>query len=155
MSTRNTCPRQYLTLVFSYKTYANRYKDWHLPVDRCEREQAVRELFALVSDSSNYQATTSSISTRGRGYPFDPSNHILVPHYHPYHKSRNDHHIAYRKTSCFRRTNNAMFETRIKCRLQRQQVVQHGHLEVHNRTILIKMIPSLTPASPYQHSTRH
>ncbi|CAG8960547.1 hypothetical protein HYFRA_00008267 [Hymenoscyphus fraxineus] len=63
-------------LDYCYKTYANRYKDWHLPVDRCEREQAVRELFALVSDSSNYQTATSSLSTSASRLPIRP----LQPH---------------------------------------------------------------------------
>ena len=35
----------------SYKTYNNRFKDWSFPADRYEREQLVRELYALVADS--------------------------------------------------------------------------------------------------------
>ncbi|RDL31118.1 Uncharacterized protein BP5553_09907 [Venustampulla echinocandica] len=48
-------------LDYCYKTYANRYKDWHLPVDRCEREQVVRDLFAMVSDPANIQSPISSM----------------------------------------------------------------------------------------------
>ncbi|KAF4626646.1 hypothetical protein G7Y89_g11509 [Cudoniella acicularis] len=65
-------------LDYCYKTYANRYKDWHLPVDRCEREQVVRELFTLVSDSSNLQSATSMTSTSSR-LPIRP----LQPHPSP------------------------------------------------------------------------
>ncbi|EPE33981.1 hypothetical protein GLAREA_06994 [Glarea lozoyensis ATCC 20868] len=65
-------------LDYCYKTYANRYKDWHLPVDRCEREQTVRELFALVSDSTNYQSSSSS-SVNSSRLPIRP----LQPHPSP------------------------------------------------------------------------
>ncbi|TVY31479.1 hypothetical protein LSUB1_G008903 [Lachnellula subtilissima] len=55
-------------LDYSYKTYANRYKDWHLPVSQYEREQTVRELFGLVSNSSNIQevAATKTPGTPAR-----------------------------------------------------------------------------------------
>ncbi|KAI1002938.1 hypothetical protein K3495_g5268 [Podosphaera aphanis] len=36
-------------LEWSYKTYANRYRDWLLPVDRIGRELAVIHLYALVT----------------------------------------------------------------------------------------------------------
>ncbi|KAH8669490.1 hypothetical protein BGZ60DRAFT_36270 [Tricladium varicosporioides] len=65
-------------LDYCYKTYANRYKDWHLPVDRCEREQVVRELFTLVSSSSNLQ-TAASITSSSSRLPIRP----LQPHPSP------------------------------------------------------------------------
>lgn len=38
----------YLT-AYRYKTYSNRYKDWLFPVDRNEREAAVRRLYACIA----------------------------------------------------------------------------------------------------------
>lgn len=37
-----------------YKTYQNRYRDWLFPLDRTEREQVVREIFAWTSTQEDY-----------------------------------------------------------------------------------------------------
>ncbi|POS87372.1 hypothetical protein EPUL_002673 [Erysiphe pulchra] len=52
---------------WSYKTYSNRYKDWLFPVDRNERETAVRRLYACImseNDSWNvgYNRAASELS---------------------------------------------------------------------------------------------
>ncbi|RKF81621.1 hypothetical protein GcM3_033010 [Golovinomyces cichoracearum] len=42
-------------LEWSYKTYANRYRDWLFPVDRVEREIAIIGLYNLVAEMKNMQ----------------------------------------------------------------------------------------------------
>ncbi|TQS38819.1 hypothetical protein Golomagni_00667 [Golovinomyces magnicellulatus] len=43
-------------LEWSYKTYANRYRDWLFPVDRVEREIAIIELYNLVAEMKNMRS---------------------------------------------------------------------------------------------------
>ena len=40
--------------TFRYKTYQNRYRDWLFPLDRTEREQVAREIFAWMSSQEDY-----------------------------------------------------------------------------------------------------